>query len=261
MDGRFIQVSGIKVYCVEHGSGSPVVMVHGNTGSSRWFQLVMDIPGCRAIAPDLPNFGQSQALPGEPGIEGYADFVAKLIDVLRLDRPVLVGHSLGGAVAISLAVRFPGLFRGLVLVDSAAPSGLMTPEDRHPLIESMRTNRDILTRALSAVVPTLKDRVFFEALVDDAARMAVPAWIGNARALSVFDYRGRCGAFTAPVLVLWGRKDVIVTEAMARETAQAFPVARLLILDDVGHSVVVEDPRRFAGILSEFVSALGKESE
>ena len=120
---------------------------------------------------------------------------------MRIERPVLVGHSLGGAVAISLAVRNPKLLRGLVLVDSAAPSGLQTPEDRYPMIESMRTSRDVLSAALSAVVPTLKDKAFFEALVDDAALMAPTAWVGNARALSRFDYKGKCGAFTAPTLV------------------------------------------------------------
>jgi pimeloyl-ACP methyl ester carboxylesterase len=112
---------------------------------------------------------------------------------------------------------------------------------------------------LSGVVPTLNDKEFFQELVNDAGLMAAPAWVGNARALSVFDYRGRCVAFKQPVLVLWGRKDVIVTEETARETAAAFPKARLLILENVGHSVVVEDPSGFTKLLSEFISGIVKE--
>ena len=254
-----VQAAGARIWYAERGAGIPVVLVHGNTGSSRWFERVMDVPGCRTIALDMPNFGHSGPLPHEPAIDRYADSVMAFLRALGIDRPVLAGHSLGGAVTISLAVRHPALFRGLILVDSAAPSGLVTPEARHPVIESMRTNREVLAAALSAVVPTLEDRDFFAALVDDASLMAAPAWIGNARALSLFDYRGRCGAFTAPVLVVWGRKDVIVTEAMARETAQAFPNARLLLLEGVGHSVVAEDPPRFVGLLSDFVAALGKD--
>jgi len=156
-------------------------------------------------------------------------------------------------------VRRATLIRGLVLVDSAAPSGLVTPPDRHPLIEMMRMNRGVLAQALSAVVPTLRDEVFFEALVEDATKMAAPAWIGNARALGAFDYTGRCGAFPAPVLVVWGRRDVIVTEAMARETVQAFPHGRLEILERVGHSAMVEDPRGFVSTVSGFLSGLGTE--
>jgi pimeloyl-ACP methyl ester carboxylesterase len=95
--------------------------------------------------------------------------------------------------------------------------------------------------------------------VDDAMRMAAPAWIGHARAVSAFDYRGRCSVFTKPVLVLWGRKDVTVTEAMARETAEAFPLARLEIMEEVGHSPIVEDPAGFMRALSEFLSSVGKE--
>jgi branched-chain amino acid transport system permease protein len=246
-----------SIFYVEHGSGLEVVLVHGNTGSSRWFERVMDLRGCKTVALDMPNFGRSSALPGEPDIDRYADAVAAFLGVRKIEKTIVVGHSLGGAVAISLAVRHPKLLRGLVLVDSTSPSGLRTPEDRYPVIESMRTNRDLLSAALSVVVPTLKDKDFFEALVDDAALMAPPAWIGNARALSRFDYRGKCDAFTAPVLVMWGRKDVIVTEAMARETAQAFPGASLVILDDVGHSVVAEDPQGFVRLLSRFLSDIG----
>jgi pimeloyl-ACP methyl ester carboxylesterase len=246
-----------SIFYVEKGGGLDVVFVHGNTGSSRWFERVMDIRGCRTVALDMPNFGRSSALPGEPDIDRYADAVAAFLRARNLEKAVVVGHSLGGAVAISLAVRNPKLLRGLVLVDSAAPSGLRTPEDRYPTIESMRTNRDVLSAALSAVVPTLKDKDFFEALVDDAVLMAPPAWIGNVRALNRFDYRGKCYSFTEPVLVVWGRKDVIVTEAMAKETAQAFPGSSLVILDDVGHSVVAEDPQGFVRLFSRFLSTPG----
>ncbi len=246
----------VQVHYVEQGKGVPVLYVHGNTGSLGWYARVMDIPGCRTVALDMPNFGRSGPLPGEPDLDAYADAVAGFIRAMGLDRPVLVGHSLGGGVCISLAARYPELARGMILVDSAAPSGLVTPEDRHPAIELMRMNRAVLARALAAVVPALQDTSFFERLVDDAARMAPPAWIGNARALGRFDYVGRCGAFTAPVLVLRGAKDVIITEAMARETAEAFPGGRLEILDHVGHSVMVEDPAGFARIVASFVADL-----
>jgi branched-chain amino acid transport system permease protein len=253
MDGTVVDIGGIGIFFVEHGKGIPILYVHGNTGSGRWFERAMDIPGVRTVALDMPNFGRSNPLPGEPDIDRYADAVATFIRELGLDRPVLVGHSLGGAVAISLAARFPRLIRALVLVDSAAPSGLVTPRDRHPVIEMMRTNRTVLAQALRAVVPTLADEVFFQSLVEDAARMAAPAWVGNAEALGRFDYRGRTASFTGPVLVAWGRKDIIITEAMARETAAAFPDARLEIMEDIGHSVMAENPKRFVSILNQFL--------
>jgi len=259
MEGKYVDIGQTRIFYVERGTGLPLLYVHGNTGSSRWFERVMDVPGCRTIAMDMPNFGRSEPLSAEPDMDRYADCVVRFMDALGLERPVLVGHSLGGAVAISLAVRHPKFVCGLVLVDSSSPSGLVTAEERHPIIEMMRTNRDFLSKALFSTMPTLKDQGFFNALVDDATHMAAPAWVGNARALSVFNYQGKCGVFTSPALVLWGRKDVIIREAMARETRGAFPNARLQILEDVGHSPMVEDPACFVGILSGFVSETGKE--
>jgi pimeloyl-ACP methyl ester carboxylesterase len=253
MDGTIIDIGDLGIFFVEHGEGVPVLYVHGNTGSCRWFERVMDVPGARTTALDMPNFGRSKPLPGEPDIDRYAEAVAAFIRARSLDRPVVVGHSFGGAVAISIAARNPALLRGLVLVDSASPSGLVTPKERHPLIEMMRANRAVLTQALRGVVPTLADEAFFQSLVDDASMMAVPAWVGNAEALGRFDYRGRTAAFEGPTLVAWGRKDVIVTEAMARETVAAFPGAKLEILEDVGHSVMAENPKRFISIMIEFL--------
>jgi branched-chain amino acid transport system permease protein len=253
MDGTVVDIGDLGVFFVEHGEGVPVLYVHGNTGSCRWYERVMELPGARTVALDMPNFGRSKPLPGVPDIDRYADAVAAFIRARGLDRPVLVGHSLGGAVAMSLAARFPRLIRGLVLVDSAAPSGLVTPRERHPFYEMMRTNRVVLERALRAIVPTLADDGFFQSLVDDATKMAAPAWVGHAEALGRFDYRGRTTAFKGPTLVVWGRKDIIVTEAMARETAAAFPDARLEILEDVGHSVMAENPKRFISLIEDFI--------
>ncbi|HCM25075.1 MAG: hypothetical protein A2Z99_06700 [Treponema sp. GWB1_62_6] len=247
-------VNGILLFYVAAGSGIPVLYLHGNLGSSLWYSRVMDLAGCRTVAVELPNFGRSEPMPGEVDLDRYADFLAAFIEEADLDRPVLVAHSLGGAVAQSLAARRPELIRSLVLVDSAPPSGLRTPEERYPAIELMRTDKGILASALRTVVPFLSDEAFFASLVMDAQKMAGPAWIGNARALSGFDYSLNLGAFDKSVLVLRGNRDRIVTEAMARETAAAFPRARLEILEDVGHSPMVEDPARFKEILSSFIA-------
>jgi len=254
-----IEVPGARMVYADHGRGRPVVCLHGNTGSRRWFERVMDVPGCRVVAPDLPNFGESSALPGSPSIERYGEAAADFIRGLALKGAVLVGHSLGGAVAMSAAVRWPDLVDGLVLVDSAPPSGFPTPEERYPLVEKMRLDRQILAAALKATVPALNDDELFSRLVDDAARMAPAAWIGNARALGAFRCAGACGRFPGSVLVIWGRRDVLVTEAMARETAEAFPRARLAVMENVGHSPPVEDSAGFVRELVSFIAGLGTE--
>ena len=256
MEGSYAEVEGIRWHYVENGEGAPLLFVHGNTGSSAWWKETMDIPGYRVVAPDLPNFGLSDALPGEISIEAYAEALAAFIVAMDLGGAVAVGHSLGGSVCLALAARHGELLGGLVLVDSSSPKGLVTPESNYPAIEAMRRDRSFLSAALKAVVPGLRDEGLFALLVDEAMKMAGPAWIGNARALSRFDVSADLAAWTKPVLVLWGGRDALVTEAMARETKEAFRDARLEIIAEVGHSVIVEDPVRFKALLQDYLARL-----
>lgn len=254
-EGKTIKVNDSLMFYTEQGEGRPVILVHGNTGSSLWWARVMDLDGYRVVAPELPNFGRSAPL-DEANIDVYADYLGAFVKALGLSKPVLVGHSLGGAVVMSLSARQPELASAIVLVDGPAPGGLKTPEEHYPIIEMYRTNRDFMRKALAAVCPTLKDEAFLDQLANDAMLMASHAYAGNARALERFDYRGRTGKFTGPVLVVWGRKDLIITEAMATETVAAYPKARLEILEGVGHSVMVEDPERFKALLLAYMADL-----
>jgi branched-chain amino acid transport system permease protein len=256
MLSNFAVVDGLSIFYVTLGAGIPVLYIHGNTGSSRWFSRVMDLPGFCTYALDMPNFGKSSAMPREPDIRAYAEYVFKFIESMKLDKPILAGHSLGGAVAQALAVAHPDSIRAMVLIDSASPHGLVTPKDRYPFIEMMYNDKNILAQALAATTPTLSDSAFLALLVDDATAMAKPAWIGNAEALSTFEIYDQCRSFGKPVLVLWGRKDFLVSEQMARETEKAFPNSRLEIVENVGHSVVVEDPGQFMTLFTKFATGL-----
>ena len=257
MENAMAMISGRAMHYIAAGSGEPVVWIHGNTGSCRWFERVMDMPGFRHLAPDLPNFGRSAPLDGPPDIAAYAEAVRAFMGSMGLGKAIIVGHSLGGAVAMSLAAAHPELAKALILVDSCAPTGLKTPEAHYPVLEMMRTNKALLTQAFrGGVMPTMKDEPLFQALVDDAMMMAAPAWSGNARALERLDCSAACRKFPAPVLVVRGEKDAIITEAMARETAAVFPGARFELLEGVGHAVIVEDPERFKRLFAEFAASI-----
>lgn len=265
MGGSYVDVDGTSLFYLEripepkseHDSAerpeaAPILYIHGNTGCNLWFEHVMDIPGRRTIALDLPNFGRSDRI-DEADIDRYASSVAGFIRELDLGSPVVIAHSLGGAVGIALAVNHPELVSRLMLADSAAPDGLTTPEEHYGIIELYRTSRSLMKKALAAVTPTLDDNAFLNRLADNAMLMNPTAFTGNARALERFDYTDRTQAYTGPVRVVVGRKDTIITEDMARRTADAFPSGELLVLDDVGHSVMVENPQEFVRLVTEFV--------
>jgi pimeloyl-ACP methyl ester carboxylesterase len=257
-----VRVKGANLYTMfkedsnpAAADNAPVVFVHGNTGSCRWWDLVMDVPGRNTYAFDLPNFGQSEPI-DESDIHGYADYVLGFLDALELDPPVLVCHSLGGAVGLSIAARHPERLAGLVLVDSSAPTGLVTPEEHYPIIEMFKANKEMLAGALAAVHPTMKDPERAAMLADLAFEMNGDAFTGNARALARFNVEGQLGNFTKPVLILWGTLDGIITRPMVDATGKEFTAAQSIqvdILEGIGHSPMLECPDRFMELLSDFL--------
>ena len=256
METDFVSVGLLSMYYMEMGTGKPIVFVHGNTASSLWYERVINIPGYHGLAPDMPCFGRSSPFDEEITIDRYSESIAGFMDVKGIKDAVVVGHSLGGCVVQMLAINHPDLVKAMVLIDSGAPTGLLTPKDHHPFIQLMRTNRKVLEQALRAVVPTLKEEAFFQKLVDEAQPMAPQAWIGNAEALSHFDISSRCSEYRGSVLVIRGALDGLITDEMAQQTARAYSNAKLVTLDGIGHSVIVEDPALFQEILQEFLAGI-----
>ncbi|MDZ7800998.1 MAG: alpha/beta hydrolase [Trueperaceae bacterium] len=252
-----VRAGELTMRVAEAGTGSPVVLIHGNFASRRWFyeQLAAPPPGLRLLAPDLPNFGASPPLPaGEIRLEAYADALVALLDALEVPRAVLVGHSLGAAVAERACVARPSRVAGLMLVDGAPPQGLPRPEAHYELLAGLQGRRDALEAALGPLCPT-RTPPTWPALLDDALAMAPAAFDGNARALGRSVLPPVPDDFDAPVLVLRGGQDVLITDEMAQATARHWPGAELVTWTDVGHAPPVEAPTRFTALLAEFAEA------
>ena len=279
-------VRGVRMAYEEAGSGRPFVCVHGNYASKRWFteQLAVPPTGWRVITPDLPNFGDSGELPGQTSIEAYASYLRRFLDELGLERIVLLGHSLGGAVAQVFASGLPQRLDGLVLVDSAPPNslyglpgglpqGIKLPKPnlkglKLPAgiklpklpegLKSPQVGAQSRSQLASSLRSTMPSRIppYFDEIVDDAMKMNPKAVQGNTRALTRYNTEN-LGAFTAPTLVLRGARDTIITEAVARKTVKAFPNAKLELWQEVGHSPQIEAPERFNALLMDYLRELG----
>ncbi|MFN2323640.1 MAG: alpha/beta fold hydrolase, partial [Trueperaceae bacterium] len=169
---QHVQVDDRQIAYQSVGEGRAVVLIHGNFGSKRWFSELLAAPptGARLLALDLPNFGDSDPLGAPITIAAYADAVRGFTTALGLDRPVLVGHSLGGTVVLEAAAADPGAWPALVLVGGTAPDGIATPEEHYPLLDMYQGNGPLLKQALA---PLLASRLpdDFDALVGDALRM------------------------------------------------------------------------------------------
>lgn len=242
--------SGLRVFYTEAGEGEPLLYIHGNTASHLWFREVMDIPGFRTIAPDLPNFGRTGRI-GTSSIEDYADRLAEFLDTLGLPSVHIVGHSLGGGVAQALAVRHPGRVRRQFLLDACPVDGLHTPEEYYPVIELMKKDYFLLKKGIESAMGTRRDRRLLALLTGEALLLDPASYEGNARALDALDFRPLLDGRRIPTLVVVGDKDRIIDREDAERTALAWE-GRSLVVEGVGHSLVLEAPERFKSLVLEF---------
>jgi len=270
----FITVGGTKIHYEIGGnpSGEPVFFLHGNFGSWRWFQPVMERmekSPYKGVALDLPGFGDSSKPERPISIDNYAREFSQFVQAFEKQGILLkpgqkikiVAHSLGGAVALQYAVDHPQKVEKMLLIDPCPVNGLKTPEEYYPILSTYRDNVGLLQTALGATIPSGDPDKLLPRLVDDALQMDKRAFTENARALERFNVQQRVQQFSFPVHILVGELDSLVTPELLHTTLLSIPQASLQIIENTGHSVPVEKPDRFLAILQDFFGQEGVEPE
>ena len=274
---RRVRVLGREVNVVDTGgSGPPMVFVHGLGG--RWQNWLLNIPAFmdthRCIALDLPGFGESEMPAEEISIRGYAKVLDALLVELGVDSAVLVGNSMGGFISAELAISFSTRVERLVLVSAA---GLSIEYRKHqPLLTFARLfaagatwvgarGRGVVTRprlrraALQLVVrypEKLSPALTYELIRGTGA----PGFIDAMNALLNYSFRDHLSKIDVPVLIVWGRNDMLVPRGDAREFAELIgDNARREMFDDTGHIPMLERPTRFNALVADFGAAGARE--
>ncbi|GAA4552397.1 alpha/beta fold hydrolase [Pseudonocardia xishanensis] len=274
-DLRFRTVHGYRRAFRVAGAGPAVVLVHGiGDSSATWEPIIPALARHHlVIAPDLLGHGHSDKPRADYSVAAYANGVRDLLGVLGVQRATLVGHSLGGGVAMQFAYQFPDRTERLVLIGSGGAGPEVNPVLRlmslpgaelalHALrLPTMRWQVGAavsLVRALGADLgrdaPDMLRIV--DALPDATARAA---FIRTLRA--VVDWRGqvvtmldRCYLTRGmPTLLVWGERDAIVPVEHGYRAHEAMPGSRFEIFPDAGHFPFHTDPARFVGLLEEFL--------
>jgi 3-oxoadipate enol-lactonase len=243
------------------GVGEPVVLLHPLALSGEvWRPFAGELAGHAVYAPDLRGHGGT-GWDGAPfTVDDLAGDVVAILDGLGLASAHLVGLSLGGSVAVTLAGRFPGRVRSLVLADTTAWYG----EDA-PATWAQRAER-ALSVPRAEQVPFQVDRWFTEpfraARPDEVDRVAgiftvtdSAAHAAASTALGALDARPLLPSVTAPALVLVGEEDYATPPDMARELATRIPGARLRVLSGLRHLSLVERPALAADVAAHLAGA------
>lgn len=262
-DGEQADIDGARLHYVDQGSGPPIVMVHGLGGQLRNFTYALTerLQGHRLIVVDRPRSGYSDAAPGpEPDIRAQARLVVRLIEQLGLERPLLVGHSLGGAVSLAAALAAPHRIGALALLAPLSQVEERVPDAFRIIERRSEFGRSLLARVYGVPVGRLTQRFTLrEIFAPDPVPADFPTRGGGLLALrpdsmkaAMFEIAAARDDLAAivpryreiglPVHILFGREDALLDpERHGRLTANQLPRGRFEMIEG-GHMLPVTHP-------------------
>jgi len=262
MDVRQVRdVAGISYLQAGNPAATPILFLHGIGGAADAFAPQLDHFGrdYRAIAWNMPGYAHSAPLPLVT-MAALAASLAGFIEALGLDRPILVGHSIGGMVVQRLVAEAPQIARALVLAQTSAVFGSRDPAWAEAFIEARLGPLDAGKSVADIAPDSIRDLVGENADPAGIARalecmQAVPdsTYRDMVLAMPGFDGRDALPRIAVPTLVLAGSADRNAPPSGMERMAARIPGARYAVLEDVGHLAYAEQPQRFNEAVGQFL--------
>jgi pimeloyl-ACP methyl ester carboxylesterase len=271
-----VRIHGHDVFYREEGEGSVVVLLHGIAGCSATWDAVLPRLAARhtVVAPDLLGHGESAKPRGDYSLGAYASGVRDLLAVLGHDRVTVVGHSLGGGVAMQFAYQFPQMAERLVLVASGGLGREVSPLLRALALPGTEYLLPaVLAPQLHSVAGSV-GRVLgrFGLRADPFLGEVWNAWsrLTDARAQRAFIHTIRAVidvsgqrvsardrlylANEVPTLIVWGDRDQVIPVSHAHIAHELMPGSRLEIVENAGHFLPIERPELLDRVLRDFLA-------
>jgi pyruvate dehydrogenase E2 component (dihydrolipoamide acetyltransferase) len=256
-----VELGGRKIRYLKKGEeGEPAILIHGFGGDlNNWLFNHDALAEERAVyALDLPGHGESSKDVGEGGAGAFAGVLADFMDALGIAKAHLIGHSMGGAVALELALADPSRARSITLIASAGLGpeldaayiegfvGAARRKEIKPHLEKLFADPSLVSRQL------VDDILKFKRLdgVDAALRTVAGALMTDGVQTTVL--RDRLGDLGVPLLVIWGEEDRIIPASQARD----LPGAPRVEIFAAGHMVQMEAASEVNGLIKSFLGSL-----
>ncbi len=268
MPSKFLTLDGAAVHYLHTGPttlpdvppafarGALFVLVHAAGSNAGMWRRQLDGLGAAhgALALDLPGHGRSGGVEGLATVDAYADLVIRAVEALALRPCVLVGRSMGGAIAMAIAARRPAFVCGLVLA-CTAPRFSFTPE-------GLAVHRDVIRGRLPQQFTT---ETFSPATGMDLMREAWTEQVktdprvryGDFLACQAFEARDLLPRIAVPTLVVAGADDQVTPVALAEELTRGIRGARLEVIARAGHQAPLEQAEEFNRLVAAFAEGLG----
>ena len=257
MHSKRIKVGELDIHYFTGGYGDPLIVIHGGSDGARaWVKNMVELSeNYTTYVPDLPGFGYSQPIDGNYYIPELVEFVDEFSHNLGLKSFHLMGHSLGGGIALSYALRFPHKVKKLVLVSSMCLGReialwvrfLSTPalcrsigKAALAILRGVKWVADLLLAPIEYVLPFSRTSIRLGSSVATLKEQS-----------TVLIHR--LSEIMVPTLVVWGAKDPIVPVSQAYAAAKLIPDCQVKVFEGSGHSVYREEIQKFSQLLTKFL--------
>lgn len=247
-------LKGSNVAYDEVGLGKPIVFVHGACeNSSFWNHQRILSDRYKIVTVDLPGHGKSSPLCREIEVKTYSDIVSEFLVRTCDEKPVLVGHSMGGAITLLNAIEHPGSLRGVVLVCTGAKLGVL-PSIREGLrsrfeetVKSVVGPRQFSSKTNLEIIRFVTNEIL-------KCNSGIAA--GDYEACNGFDVRQKLQTIQIPVLIIAGEEDKMTPVTWSTYLKENIPRSKLVMMRDASHLPMLERPAEFNRHLMEFVSSI-----
>lgn len=230
-----------------------LVFIHGSgSNSSAWSHQYSKLHKFFNIAAvNLPGHGKSGGH-GEKDIPRYAIILKEILGALKLDHPILIGHSLGAAVALYFAAKYPRDVSGVIAV-----GGGLTMPVNPDILEGLRHQPEVVMDMICKFSLAKENRPkLFDTLRASLGQANLDVLAGDMLACSKFDLTGELQKISAPVLIVCGAEDKMTPPASSEQIAAGITGAKLVLIEGAGHMVMMEKPEAFNKVMQDFVAAL-----
>jgi pimeloyl-ACP methyl ester carboxylesterase len=251
-----IKVDGRNVLYYTAGQGEPLVVIHGGGGDARtWWHNIEELAEKYTVyAPDLPGYGGSQPLDGDYYIPELTEFLDRFAKSLGLEKFYIIGHSLGGGIALDYTLKFPQKIKKLVLVSSLCLGREIAFWVRlftlPALIRSLGAMLEFGFKSIIWMVRYLNPAKYIMPL--SPAIINVGGGISNFRQQTLV-LEPRLSEVKMPTLLVWGSRDPIVPVMQAYRAAKIIPDCRVEVFKNRGHNVHRDELKKFSSLITSFL--------
>jgi pimeloyl-ACP methyl ester carboxylesterase len=240
----------VNLHIEKYGQGEKVLFIHGSGWNTHMWHSQSDYlkSSMEVLLVDLPGHGES---PGDgcDSMEEYRDVVYELIREFDFGKCYIAGHSLGGAIALSLSLNYPDVLKGIILIGTGARLRVLPQILEGIINDKENTLRNVSGLAFSKkTTSVLKDHAFYE-MMKCKGEIIQKDFLACNR----FDVMNTVNSIRVPALIICGNDDALTLPKYSTYLHEAIQGSQLTLVNDAGHMVMMEKPMEVNGTIEEFV--------